>query len=467
MAELQGTIVTSPLVPGGDSDNRYPTHLEDWGQGGYRSVKTTVDRNAIPKERRKAGMLVNVLDDGVLYELLENLVDWREFSGGSGSGSSGKWLVVPEAFVNLPDGSGKREIDSTFPQTTEDPDYALNYFSKNLNPDTLGFIAYSKDTRPSPTGTVFVYPFVSFKVGGGAENIMFVDLYRGAGFGNPTICNFTKVSGSLGFRRTPLGGNSWYRMPYSAIALGSSTVTSDILGSWQSDHKKSISGLEEIFNDKLFDNRVGGFFYNSLGDDVTSTDYKYCLFTGNSYSVDSRSYEFSILDLSTGLQHTWKRLIDYSYTKTVSESSIGGLPGGGNPGQTLIAGPTGKAVWTDRILDLDAFIGPLGTTGYNIPEADLTRLVDAYETGIGMGYIRSYNVYCPITIQDISKDKRVFQILYSFFLDGELSQRSVLVSTIDKTKITESAGASIKPLTQEEYDAISTKSPGTLYVIKN
>lgn len=70
--DVLGTNIASPVVPFKTTDT-YPTHYEEYGQGGYRTVDTVEDRNAIPKLRRKKGMLVNV--DGVgIFKLVNNPV---------------------------------------------------------------------------------------------------------------------------------------------------------------------------------------------------------------------------------------------------------------------------------------------------------------------------------------------------------------------------------------------------------
>lgn len=60
--KYRGTNVASPIVPF-TSDDNFPTHLAEFGKGGFRTVETIEDRNAIPIERREAGMLVYVIND--------------------------------------------------------------------------------------------------------------------------------------------------------------------------------------------------------------------------------------------------------------------------------------------------------------------------------------------------------------------------------------------------------------------
>lgn len=84
MSDLSGTVVSAGIVPGSTED-KYPTHDEQYGIGGYRTVQDTTARNNIPKARRKIGMLVNVISDSKVYKLISDDKDvldssnWEEF----------------------------------------------------------------------------------------------------------------------------------------------------------------------------------------------------------------------------------------------------------------------------------------------------------------------------------------------------------------------------------------------------
>lgn len=67
MAEIKGTNVASKIVPYTYSDE-YATHDEKYGVGGYRTVDSVSEMNAIPAARRKEGMLVYVKGDKI-YKL--------------------------------------------------------------------------------------------------------------------------------------------------------------------------------------------------------------------------------------------------------------------------------------------------------------------------------------------------------------------------------------------------------------
>ena len=78
-AVIPGTNVASPIAPFTDLDD-YPTHLAQYGKGGYRTVSCIAERNAIPELRREEGMLVWVVSEGKLYQLRNGY--WVLFGNG-------------------------------------------------------------------------------------------------------------------------------------------------------------------------------------------------------------------------------------------------------------------------------------------------------------------------------------------------------------------------------------------------
>lgn len=76
MAELKGTQVAAIVVPFTDAD-KYATHDAEYGKGGFRSVSTIADRDAIPVERKTEGMIVRVTENGLNYEWKNNA--WAEW----------------------------------------------------------------------------------------------------------------------------------------------------------------------------------------------------------------------------------------------------------------------------------------------------------------------------------------------------------------------------------------------------
>ena len=84
MAGIPGTNVIAPVVPFSTTDV-HPSHEARYGKGGYRTVATLAERDAIPAPRREAGMLVFVTADSNAYQLGSDLTTWAEFTSGVSS----------------------------------------------------------------------------------------------------------------------------------------------------------------------------------------------------------------------------------------------------------------------------------------------------------------------------------------------------------------------------------------------
>lgn len=82
---IPGTVpVTGPVAPTSLLDE-YPSHIADYGKGGYVSVALFTDLDLIPSLRRTEGMMVRVNATSLYYVLAADLVTWDIFSS----------LVVP------------------------------------------------------------------------------------------------------------------------------------------------------------------------------------------------------------------------------------------------------------------------------------------------------------------------------------------------------------------------------------
>lgn len=71
--------------------DKYPTHNELYGKGGFRSVADLTERDAITPARRSVGMLVYAIGNEKFYQLkagIEN-TNWVETSFGTGAGAGG------------------------------------------------------------------------------------------------------------------------------------------------------------------------------------------------------------------------------------------------------------------------------------------------------------------------------------------------------------------------------------------
>jgi len=91
MGSIPGTVVGAKIVPT-DTADVYGTHDALYGAGGWRSVDSTVLRDAIPSLQRQEGMVVFCTDSNAMYQLVDGITnsDWALLSTGvSGSGVAG------------------------------------------------------------------------------------------------------------------------------------------------------------------------------------------------------------------------------------------------------------------------------------------------------------------------------------------------------------------------------------------
>lgn len=111
---LSAQVKVIGAVEPNDLTDKYPTHNEIYGKGGFRSVADIAARNGITPARRSVGMLVYVISEEKLYQLKGGLSDtnWAEIAFGAGSGGSTGGVVaidkggtgattIEEARVNL------------------------------------------------------------------------------------------------------------------------------------------------------------------------------------------------------------------------------------------------------------------------------------------------------------------------------------------------------------------------------
>lgn len=113
MANIPGTNVASIIVPN-TTDDDYATHDALYGKGGYRSVATIADRDAIPSKRKDKGMIVNVQANNLNY--MWNGTAWVE------------WL--PKGNVTVDQSLNKASTNAVSNKTVTT---AINDLSRDLN----------------------------------------------------------------------------------------------------------------------------------------------------------------------------------------------------------------------------------------------------------------------------------------------------------------------------------------------
>jgi hypothetical protein len=114
--DYAGTNIPSSILPY-SSDDTYPTHIDTFGKGGYRTVATSTDRDAIPADRRSEGMLVYVIGDGLVYQLKGGTTNdkWQILTLNSGNNNI-KFINltdVPAAYTNAASNFVKVKADAT------------------------------------------------------------------------------------------------------------------------------------------------------------------------------------------------------------------------------------------------------------------------------------------------------------------------------------------------------------------
>ena len=67
MANNTGTLVTSPIRPF-SQDDTFPSAYSNELLGGYKTVATIVERDAIPSDRKTVGFLVYVTSENKIYK---------------------------------------------------------------------------------------------------------------------------------------------------------------------------------------------------------------------------------------------------------------------------------------------------------------------------------------------------------------------------------------------------------------
>lgn len=70
---IPGTTTISSMIAPANAKSSIAVQSEQWNKGGYRSVKTVAERDALLKTKRWApGMLVNILELNRIDKLVPN-----------------------------------------------------------------------------------------------------------------------------------------------------------------------------------------------------------------------------------------------------------------------------------------------------------------------------------------------------------------------------------------------------------
>lgn len=137
---LKGTNITSPVVPFTDADT-FPTHIAEYGKGGYRSALNLEELSNIPEARREEGMKVWVINDpsGIHeYQLVDG--KWARSRTATGipiydQDTLSRYGITPESpdsYISIPNKNsdlGTGEIDHNTYETSGNGNYVDVIFS--------------------------------------------------------------------------------------------------------------------------------------------------------------------------------------------------------------------------------------------------------------------------------------------------------------------------------------------------
>ena len=76
MTKITGTNVSAPIAPN-DTADTYPTHHARYGKGGWRTVATIAERDAIPADRLEPGSVAYVVAEQTPF-IWQNGI-WTDF----------------------------------------------------------------------------------------------------------------------------------------------------------------------------------------------------------------------------------------------------------------------------------------------------------------------------------------------------------------------------------------------------
>lgn len=153
MANISGTNLAAGIAPF-TTDDKYATHYAEYGKGGWHSVATISDRDAIPVQRRETGMVVFVQAENIPYRLAadgswERLLNDVDDSLSSTSKNPIQNCVVYEEItkVNTSLSTKQGKTDDSLKTTNKTVVGAVNEVHDKLNELVKVFTIDFQDTR--------------------------------------------------------------------------------------------------------------------------------------------------------------------------------------------------------------------------------------------------------------------------------------------------------------------------------
>lgn len=147
MAQNIGTLVAAPIRVN-DSQDLYPSAYQSEIKGGVHWRPLIADKATFPVHLREAGMLLVIAEDGVTYQLANDLVTWNAFVTSTANGGSGG-TTAPGTGGN--DNTTATIISGNFGAWTALPSQSASIFDKQID------LQYKADLTAFPNrSTVFL-----------------------------------------------------------------------------------------------------------------------------------------------------------------------------------------------------------------------------------------------------------------------------------------------------------------------
>lgn len=128
-SENSGTKVTANIYPIG----KFPTHHAIFGRGGYKTVTTLADRDAIPLDRLTVGSIVRVHNEGVEYVV--NSIP-STYDSDTATGKDCTWEVVKKGGIDETQLSSLAKLDQDG-KVLESQSRAIIYRGNYVNETTF------------------------------------------------------------------------------------------------------------------------------------------------------------------------------------------------------------------------------------------------------------------------------------------------------------------------------------------
>jgi parallel beta-helix repeat protein len=284
MPSIPGSVPITGFVAPTDDADTYPSHSEEYGKGGYRSVGTNTDRDAIPAARRKAGMVVKVLANKMEYVL------------GAGLGN-GDWEKNPSGAMELGSYSELEALNGS--QLVDGSTFFCRY-RDSQDYGGSGHFYFSSSSTITADGAMVLQPadnsgrFFRFWDGGmlnilwfGARPTLGASLTPGG-----TFDNSVPINAAINWARTPTIGPTDVRASVF-IPAGDFWISNSIVNRYRVD----VIGLGCVFSDNEFTSHsVSSSGMVSGASRIRLADGANCPMMTWSLSDASKRYTFAYTD---------------------------------------------------------------------------------------------------------------------------------------------------------------------------